>query len=45
VGVPEKYGPDERAVWFYRETSPFLDIYSVWWGTQESMMALLKGLP
>jgi hypothetical protein len=44
VGVPEKYGPDTQAVWFYHETRSFLDIYSVWWGKQESMVALLKEL-
>jgi hypothetical protein len=44
VGVPEKYGPDSQAVWFYRETSSFLDLYSVWWGKQESMIALMKEL-
>ena len=45
VGVPEKgYGPPEKAVNFYLQTRDFLDIYSVWWGTPESMVALLRAL-
>jgi hypothetical protein len=43
VGVPEKgYGPPEKAVKFYLETRDFLDLYSVWWGTSESMIELLQ---
>jgi hypothetical protein len=43
VGVPQKgYGPPEKAVKFYMETRDFLDLYSVWWGTSESMIELLE---
>lgn len=43
VGVPQKgYGGTEGAIMFYKATQDFVDLYSVWWGTPETMIEFLK---
>lgn len=45
VGVPSRgYGGTDKAVTFYKATRGFLDLYSVWWGSPESMIELLTKL-